>query len=75
MKKHRWFFIVIVAAAVGLAILYGFMPRPVAVETAKVSRGTLQVTVEEEGKTRVRDRFVVSANFISHAIPGSHDGT
>jgi HlyD family secretion protein len=27
----------------------------------KVSRGPLKVTVEEEGKTRVKDRFVVSA--------------
>lgn len=44
-----------------LAILWAFLPRPVTVETAKVSRGPLQVTVEEEGKTRLRDRFVVSA--------------
>ena len=61
MRTRRWFIIAIIAAAVGLAILYGFMPRPVAVETAKVLRGPLQVTIEEEGKTRVRDRFVVSA--------------
>ena len=61
MRTRRWFIIAIIAAAVGLAILYGFMPRPVPVETAKVSRGSLQVTIEEEGKTRVRDRFVVSA--------------
>ena len=47
--------------AVILAIIYGFMPRPVSVDTAKVSRGTLTVTIEEEGKTRVKDRFVVSA--------------
>jgi len=44
-----------------LAILWAFLPRPVPVETAKVSRGPLQVTVEEEGKTRLRDRFIVSA--------------
>lgn len=52
-------------AAVVLAVLavvgYGFMPKPVAVDTANVSRGGLAVTIDEEGKTRVRDRFVVFA--------------
>jgi len=51
-------FLLVLAA---LAILWAFLPRPVPVETAEVSRGPLQVTVEEEGKTRLRDRFVVSA--------------
>jgi HlyD family secretion protein len=37
------------------------MPRRVVVDVAKVTRGPLRVTVEEEGKTRVQDRFVVSA--------------
>jgi HlyD family secretion protein len=37
------------------------MPAPVKVELATVTRGPLQVTVEETGRTRVRDRFVVSA--------------
>src|SRR5512140_161327 len=44
-----------------LAILWAFLPRSVLVETAKVSRGPLRVTVDEEGKARLRDRFVVSA--------------
>jgi len=44
-----------------LAIVYGFMPKPVPVDLVKISRGPLKVTVEEEGKTRVQDRFVVSA--------------
>jgi HlyD family secretion protein len=43
------------------AIVYGFMPKPVPVELIKVSRGPLKVTVEEEGKTRVKDQFVLSA--------------
>lgn len=42
-------------------IVYNWLPKPVAVETARVVRGPLEVTVEEEGKTRVRDRFVVTA--------------
>jgi HlyD family secretion protein len=36
-------------------------PRAVAVETAPVTRGTIEVTLDEDGQTRVRDRFLVSA--------------
>jgi HlyD family secretion protein len=36
-------------------------PQPVAVEVAGVDRGLLRVTLDQEGRTRVRDRFVVSA--------------
>ena len=48
-------------ALVVLAIVWGFMPQPAPVETAAVVRGPLQVTVEEEGKTRIVDHFVISA--------------
>jgi HlyD family secretion protein len=55
----------LVFAAGGLAIatllVLLFRPSPVLVETATARRGSLRVTVDEEGKTRVRDRFVVSA--------------
>lgn len=36
-------------------------PKPVVVELAEVRRGRLEVTVEEAGRTRVRDRYVVVA--------------
>jgi len=48
-----------VAIIVGLTI--GFWPQPSWVDAARVSRGPLQVTVVEEGKTRVIDRFIISA--------------
>lgn len=38
-----------------------FRPAPVRVELGTVQRGRLVVTVDEEGETRVRDRFVVAA--------------
>jgi HlyD family secretion protein len=50
--------IVIVLALVGY---WAFRPRPVPADFGAVERGSLQVTVEDEGRTRVRDRFVVSA--------------
>lgn len=51
----------LLALAVAGGLVYGFLPRPVPVELATVSTGPLAVTVEEEGKTRVTERFVVSA--------------
>ena len=42
------------------AIAIALRPAPVPVELGSVARGDLRVTVEEEGKTRTRDRFVVS---------------
>jgi len=48
-------------ALVVVIVAVGFIPRAVVVDTATVARGTLRVTVEEEGRTRVIDRFVVSA--------------
>lgn len=61
MRKNRWLIVIVVVAAVLALIGYGFLPRPTAVDVAKVSRGPLTITVEEEGKTRVKDRFIISA--------------
>jgi HlyD family secretion protein len=51
----------LVALAVLGAIVYGFWPRPVEVDLGEVTRGPMRVTVDEEGKTRIRERYVVSA--------------
>src|SRR5882724_6066484 len=42
-------------------IVVGLWPRAVPVEVATVTRGPLVVTVDEEGMTRVKHRYVVSA--------------
>ena len=47
--------------AIVVAIVLAWLPKPVTVDVATVRRGSLDVEVVEEGKTRVRDRFVVSA--------------
>lgn len=52
--------ILIVGAAV-VAVTVALRPTPIRVEVARVERGSLQVTIDAEGKTRVRDRFVVAA--------------
>jgi HlyD family secretion protein len=49
------------AAALLAAIAWSFRPQPVPVDLAIVTRGDVRVTVDEEGMTRVRERYVVSA--------------
>ena len=44
-----------------LLLLLGLRPRPLPVELAPVRTGSLEVSVLEEGKTRIRNRYVVSA--------------
>ena len=53
--------IAMVVLIVGALAIWAFGPSAVPADFADVTRGTLQVTVNEEGRTRVRDRFVVSA--------------
>lgn len=48
------------AAAVAL-LAWAFAPRPVEVEVATVTQGHFETTVDEDGKTRLRERYVVSA--------------
>ena len=42
-------------------IVWGLWPKPVVIETGIVARSPLTVRVSEEGKTRVRNRYVVAA--------------
>jgi HlyD family secretion protein len=45
---------------VGL-LVWAFLPGPIEVDLGRVERGELLVTVDHEGKTRVKDRYVVSS--------------
>jgi hypothetical protein len=42
-------------------IVVGFLPQPTSVETARVAKGRLRASVNEEGKTRIRHRYVFRA--------------
>ncbi len=50
----------VLGAALLAAIVWGLRPRPVEVETATVTTGPLVVSVLEEGKTRIRHRYMIS---------------
>lgn len=51
---------VIVAVAI-LAVVIALLPNPIEADSTSVRRGPLRVTVEEEGETRCRIRYVVAA--------------
>ena len=38
-------------------IIFGLWPQPVPVEITRATTGTLRATVNEEGKTRIRQRY------------------
>ena len=56
-KLLLWGFFIGLIGFVG----YGLKSKPIPVETAPVTRGPLTVSVLEEGKTRIRNRYVVAA--------------
>jgi len=58
--RRKLLYAVLSAAAI-VAIAWGFVPDPIAVEATVVRRGPLQVTVDEDAETRAHDRYVVSA--------------
>lgn len=49
------------ALVVGGLLAAAFWPRPMLVDLDRVTRGPLEVRITEEGRTRVRDSYVVSA--------------
>jgi len=50
------------AAATAVALIaLAFLPDAVPVDVARVQRGALAITVDEDGETRARDRYVISA--------------
>jgi HlyD family secretion protein len=61
MKGKIW--IAGAGAALGVAVLlaWAFAPRPIEVEVATATKGHFETTIDEDGKTRLRDRYVVSA--------------
>ena len=59
LKRKTGF--IVLAIIIAAALAWGFWPAPVLVEVAVVAAAPLRVSVEEEGQTRVKDRFVISA--------------
>lgn len=62
-QKIRKTHLLAAAGAVAAAALlaWAFAPQPVAVETAAAAVGRFEQGIEEDGQTRLRDRYTVSA--------------
>ena len=58
---RRFVFWGALAALIALGLALAFRPQAVPVDTRGVARGTLVVTVEDEGRTRVHDIYTLSA--------------
>lgn len=61
MQRKTWLIGGGAALALALAVAWAFAPRPVEVELAEVTQGPFETTIDEDGKTRLADRYVVSA--------------
>lgn len=58
-RRHPGWYLL--AAFLLLLLIYSIWPSPVAVDATRVARGPFTVSVSEEGRTRVIDRFEISA--------------
>lgn len=58
MRKLIYIFACLVAVSV---VYFVLRPKPIVVNSQKVSRGAFELTVDEEGVAQVRDKYVLSA--------------
>jgi HlyD family secretion protein len=62
-KSHLLKKLVYILGSLGIigVLFLAFRPAPILVDVAEVKRGDLMVTIDEEGETRIRKRYTVSA--------------
>lgn len=61
MKTRRVLYMLLAILAVAGLLAWAFAPRPVEVEVATAGMGVFERTVDEDGKTRLRERYTISA--------------
>ena len=66
MRTRNKIALAVAVLAVAALVAWALRPQPIAVEIAEVARGPFEQTVIDDGKTRVRDRYVVSAPLAGH---------
>lgn len=66
MRTHNKIALGIVLAGAAALVAWALRPPPVSVELAEVMRGTFELTVSDDGKTRVRERYTVYAPLAGH---------
>lgn len=61
MKPKTWIYSVSALLALAVVAAWAFAPRPIEVELAPAMVGRFEMSVEEDGKTRLAERYVVSS--------------
>jgi len=61
ISKGKWAFWLLMALVAAIVFALILRPEPVWVDLASVERGPMEVTILEEGKTRVKDRYLISS--------------
>ena len=64
----RWSLLALAILGIGGISYLVLRPNPVTVEVVPVTRGRFVATVEDDGRTRVRDRYVVSAPVVGRLL-------
>lgn len=59
--KHKHLVGLTVIAAVLVLLVRAFMPTPMLVDTGTTAVGPMRVTISEEGRTRVKQRYLITA--------------
>ena len=68
-SKSRKSLLTLIVGALVVALLFiAFRPHPVAVDLAPVTRGPMQVTINADGKTKIRNLYEVSAPIAGTAL-------
>ena len=61
MRLRNVLFSLLAGGLLVIALVYGFRPQPVKVDMVVAESGPLTVVIAEEGRTRVVDRYIISA--------------
>ncbi|MFA8387466.1 MAG: efflux RND transporter periplasmic adaptor subunit [Pelagibaca sp.] len=59
-KRSRLILTIVVVLLIGGALTAAFWPRPAMVDLSEVTRGPMMVTIDEEGRTRVAEAYIIS---------------
>jgi HlyD family secretion protein len=43
------------------ALVYAFWPKPIEVDAAQITKGNLEVSITQDGRTRIKERYVISS--------------
>ncbi len=67
-KTRRSIFWLIILVLIVAGLIFTFRPQPIPVDLIKVDQGPMVVTVGEEGETRVKDVYMLSAPVTGHML-------